>query len=74
MEDQEIGSRPVAYKRDYRGDMCKRQDGDWVRIEDAQEMLDWVRVFVHSIEKGTPSSALIGLTTVIKNRLKDITW
>lgn len=74
MEDQEIGSRPVAYKRDYRGDMCKRTDGEWVRIEDAQEILDWVRVLVHSIENGVYSSSLHGLTSVIKSRLKDITW
>lgn len=74
MEEQEIGSKPVAYKRDYRGDMCKRHDGDWVRIEDAQEMLDWVRVFIDTIEKGIPTASLTGLTKIVKDRLKDITW
>ena len=66
MEGQEIGSKPVAYKRDYRGEMYRSPDGEWVKAEDAQEMLDWVRVLTHAIEKGTPTSSLHGLTLVIK--------
>jgi hypothetical protein len=49
------------------------EQGKWVKAEDAQEMLDWLRVFIHMTEKGVAPGSLVGFSLVVKNRLKSIT-
>jgi|LakMenE18May11ns_1017448.scaffolds.fasta_scaffold9441715_3 hypothetical protein len=73
MEDLKTGSSPIKYSKDYRGDMYIDEQGKWVKAEDAQEMLDWLRVFIHMTEKGVAPGSLVGFSLVVKNRLKSIT-
>lgn len=73
MQRQEIGSDPVSYTIDERGVATQAEDGQWVRKEDAKEILDWLRVFVHTVEGGSTFASLRSIAAIARKRVNGIT-